>query len=48
MTNYCSFQVHLKKALRDLIFAIENLSDEDKNIKTIPLLIIGTKYDKTT
>lgn len=45
MTNYNSFQVFLKRALKDLIFAIENLTDEEKVIKAIPLLIVGTKYD---
>ena len=46
LTNSRSFKMYLKRAIKELIFAYENLSDDSKQSKVIPLMIIATKSDQ--
>lgn len=45
VTSASSFKLYLKKALKDLIFAFEDLNDGSKERKMIPFMILGMKKD---
>ena len=45
VTSASSFKLYLKKALKDLIFAFEDLNDGAKERKMIPFMVLGTKKD---
>ena len=44
--NESSFRVYLKRAIRELIFAFEELNDSSKENKLLPFLILGMKKDE--
>ena len=44
--NQSSFRVYLKRAIRELIFAFEELNDSSKENKLLPFLILGMKKDE--
>lgn len=43
--NQSSFRIYLKRAIRELIFAYEELNDSSKENKLLPFLILGMKKD---
>jgi hypothetical protein len=46
ITNANSFKIYLKKALKDLIFAFEDLNEgSSKERMMIPFMILGMKKD---
>lgn len=45
ITSSSSFKIYLKKALKDLIFAFEDLNDGAKERRMIPFMILGMKRD---
>eukprot|EP00347_Sterkiella_histriomuscorum_P001492 403371827 len=45
MTSNSSFKKYLKQALKDLIFAYEDLNDGSKERRMIPFMILGMKRD---
>lgn len=45
LTSNSSFKIYLKKALKDLIFAYEDLNDGSKERRMIPFMILGMKRD---
>jgi len=45
ITSSSSFKLYLKKALKDLIFAFEDLNDGSKERRMIPFMILGMKRD---
>jgi hypothetical protein len=45
LTSASSFKVYLKKALKELIFAFEDINDGAKERRMIPFMILGMKRD---
>lgn len=45
MTQQTSFKIYLKKAIKELIFAYEDLPEEHKSKKMIPFMLVGMKND---